>query len=1275
MKKLISCLLICAAFAGLYVPVNAEENAWREYYVATDGNDANPGTKEAPFKTVQAAKDAVRLVNKEMQGDIVVNISEGYYYLDQMLDFRVEDSGFNGHRVIYRGIGEDKPVISGGERVTGFKKSEYDGIYVADYAADDNVVLQLSVNGKRRYAAKAANLIKGVTKPEKYDTDEWYEAHPNDVDKDSYNYHNPETPYTYDGMYLSKKDFGFYENPEDILFVWDRCWVTNIVPVSVIEQDPDRSDVLRVTMQPGLWDNHRKNEFIIVNNTHPNPAREFTVMNAFELLDEPGEFYYNRKEKKLYYMPEENENMDDAVVIAPRLEMLVCIDGEDIDNKVKNITFDNLQFSDSQWDYNLGFSGQQATKIYGLSLSANAPRAIYVERADGIEFTNNIICNVGGSAIDYYNAVSNSKIVGNVIYDIGESAILSGARNHSDYSLGNKTREDMVPNSDGISDPVPAEFKNSAIDLCSVSTTVIHYSYYGMNLNPNAINPLIYPGFVGSGRSDETADGYYLNNVTWLDGAYNMIGDEVWRDDYSAKIGEKPYVTFEFMRPYSIDEVVISFNPKAISNAEKSDFEILVSNDKDFKEGTYKTLAVQNGAAGDLNHYKSDDDAKYKYVMFRKLSPSDFAMSRVWVTTNDRKPYVKNERCDGIVIENNIAQRVGVDVSRSIGMIITNGENYRVKHNEFIDVGYSGVSIGYTWNTEQVSCYNMDVGYNYVYDTCQTMHDGGGIYTLGPQPGSHYYNNYIARVNLGLRGFYTDNGTRYTTIENNYQESILHVLSPYVGNKSNGNGIIDNTFRNNFATHISSDTAGKDFNNYEEAKYTIIGQPQREAYDTYTNAGLEPRYEHIRNSIPEGNDNLYSRYDYYTIVNNHERSSWKSLSLDIISNELKYTLDNAQFGSGLGMYPAEYEDKLSDMHKYVISGKNPDAYFRAIKAKEFHEELKSVLNRYSFEDTLKLCKDLLSSAKGEDAQNYPSSSVAEFEKAISKAEGMSLSTPENEYDALLTLENAYNKMTNAKYSDMITRATVADAISTDINSEDNLVTIYVPKGYDMLTDSLVIETEGDSSVAGVIPSKVNLKEGINVPVYHKGTKEYRVWRVKAEEFDFDAAALIDKSVNWVQNTDEDGFIKRTKDFVSLSGNRLPYMSEKSGRDKDNTIVFAPMSKSETKSFNLILGANMSKEFDFGNTDSSFNHVQIEFKDDEASFYKVIDGNKTLIDTAKTGIEWNKKNTLTYEIKDINENSHFVVRLNGKLIFSEVIRKCSFGRFMGFYNPDSVIHIY
>lgn len=1259
MKKFISCLLMCAAFAGLYVPVNAAENAWKEYYVSVNGNDANVGTKEAPFKTIQAAKDAVRAVNRDMQGDIVVNIEEGSYYLDRVLDFSVEDSGYNGHRIIYRGIGDEKPVISGGKIVTGFKKSEYDGIYVADYD-EEEAVLQLSVNGKRRFVAKAPNPIKGAVKPDKYDTDEWYDAHPNDISSDKYNYYNPDTEYSHDGMYLSKSDFGIYENVEDILFMWDRCWVTSMAPVQKIEQDPDRKDYLRITMEPGMW------QAVVGNsNTQADPSRNFMAMNAFEMLDEPGEFYFNRKTKKLYYMPADDENMENAVVTVPVLETLVYIDGNDVDDKVKNITFDNLKFTDTEWNYSKGYSGNQGTSISGLNLDNEAPKAIYAERADGIEFINNVVYNIGGSAIQYYGGVTNSKITGNVFYDIGESAIVAGGLNHSDMALDSDKNLTPV---DGVSDPVPEEFKDAAVDLLSIHKTKIDASFYDGNTRP--IN---WPGYIATDWTNSSPEGRYANNVTWVDGEYTY-SPTPWRDDYSKLYGEKPYVKFEFKRAYSIDEVTIAFDPENVTAVEKSDFEILVSNDKDFKEGTYKTFAVQNGeAASDVNHYTSEDNEKYRYVMIRKLSASDFALSRVWIQTKDRKPYVKHQRCSDIAIENNMIERTGVDVYRAVALFVTVVDNFKIKHNEIKDVPYSGISVGYTWNNDRISSRNIDCGYNYIYDCCQMLFDGGGIYVLGPQPDSHYYNNHIESNNIGTTGFYTDNGTMYETIENNYIEDTLYILSPYT--RGTSGGIIQNVFRNNFGTHTVSRDESKDLNEFEEVKQTVIGQPPREAYDTYTNAGLEDEYKHLRDCVPEGRDNLYQKYDNYSLYTKYEGGTWKDLFHKNIIEELSYTREHAAFGTGLGMYPYEYRDKLDTVLNYVQNGKNSNVFIRELKARDFHKELKASLQRYSIDKTFELCRSLLEKAKNEEPGNYPEGAVSKFEKAIADCEKINIETPEVEYDVLTTLENAYNEMLSVRYTDVIANATVDGAVQTNINDHNNTVTIYVSDEEKLVTNTLSVETDGNSPVAAVIPAEVDLRKGVQIPVYNKAINQYRIWTIKGEVMQIESTNLINKEENWLQNTADNGLVKKGGEFTSLSGSRYPYMAQRSGAEGENLIEFAPSANSGSKSFSMILGANMSENFDYGNIDAVYNHVCIEFKDDEATLYKVTEGTRTVIDTAKTGIKWNEKNSLTYEIKNINNNSHFIVKLNGRLIFSEVIKKCSFGRFMGFYNPDAVIHVY
>jgi hypothetical protein len=63
------------------------------YYVAPTGNDANPGTLEKPFASLQRAQQAVRL-----RPDMVY-LRGGVYYLAESLVFIGQDSGTKEHPI------------------------------------------------------------------------------------------------------------------------------------------------------------------------------------------------------------------------------------------------------------------------------------------------------------------------------------------------------------------------------------------------------------------------------------------------------------------------------------------------------------------------------------------------------------------------------------------------------------------------------------------------------------------------------------------------------------------------------------------------------------------------------------------------------------------------------------------------------------------------------------------------------------------------------------------------------------------------------------------------------------------------------------------------------------------------------------------------------------------------------------------------------------------------------------------------------------------------
>ena len=82
------------------------------YYVATNGSDANPGTREAPFATLEGARDAVRKqIQKGLKEPVTVKITEGVYYTGNIV-LTDEDGGTEASPICYEA--EGNVVLNGG---------------------------------------------------------------------------------------------------------------------------------------------------------------------------------------------------------------------------------------------------------------------------------------------------------------------------------------------------------------------------------------------------------------------------------------------------------------------------------------------------------------------------------------------------------------------------------------------------------------------------------------------------------------------------------------------------------------------------------------------------------------------------------------------------------------------------------------------------------------------------------------------------------------------------------------------------------------------------------------------------------------------------------------------------------------------------------------------------------------------------------------------------------------------------------------------------------
>ena len=120
-------------------------------------------------------------------------------------------------------------------------------------------------------------------------------------------------------------------------------------------------------------------------------------------------------------------------------------------------------------------------------------------------------------------------------------------------------------------------------------------------------------------------------------------------------------------------------------------------------------------------------------------------------------------------------RRCGQDSFGAVGVFVAFSADTRIAHNHVHDLPYTGISVGYRWNTSPTSQVRCVVERNHIHDVMKLLADGGGIYTLGLQPGTVLRHNYIHDVHRSgtahggapNNGFFLDQGSKGYLLEAN----------------------------------------------------------------------------------------------------------------------------------------------------------------------------------------------------------------------------------------------------------------------------------------------------------------------------------------------------------------------------------------------------------------------------------------------------------------------------------------------------------------------------
>ncbi len=97
--------------------------AGQVFHVSPAGDDANPGTQDKPFATLEGARDAIRLLKKRAplpDGGVAVLVHGGEYRVTQTFILGTEDSGTRESPVVYQAAPGEAPRFTGGVHLGGF---------------------------------------------------------------------------------------------------------------------------------------------------------------------------------------------------------------------------------------------------------------------------------------------------------------------------------------------------------------------------------------------------------------------------------------------------------------------------------------------------------------------------------------------------------------------------------------------------------------------------------------------------------------------------------------------------------------------------------------------------------------------------------------------------------------------------------------------------------------------------------------------------------------------------------------------------------------------------------------------------------------------------------------------------------------------------------------------------------------------------------------------------------------------------------------------------
>lgn len=320
-----------------------------DIFVDACGNDKNNGTIDAPFATLERAKEEVKIIKSHSNVPICVYLRGGTYYLNKTFTLEHEDSGTSEAPIIYKSYQNEEVVISGGTRMFLDWSSYRDGIYKA-VVPEGTKTDQLFVDGERYMMARYPNYNENVR---------------------IFN--------GYDGECFSKERVSNWKNPKGGFIHSLTKYIWGSYHYLITGKDNNN-----VIQYEGGWQHNQP-------TTMHDEYRY--VENIFEELDAPGEWYLDESTNTIYVYPKKGIELKNSKIEIVRLKNLINIKGNE-ERPVTYVHIKGITFTHTKRTFM-----ETREPLLRSDWMIYRGGAIYIEGAEDCQINGCFIDQIGGNGI------------------------------------------------------------------------------------------------------------------------------------------------------------------------------------------------------------------------------------------------------------------------------------------------------------------------------------------------------------------------------------------------------------------------------------------------------------------------------------------------------------------------------------------------------------------------------------------------------------------------------------------------------------------------------------------------------------------------------------------------------------------------------------------------------------------------------------------------------------------------------------------------------------